>query len=59
MNDKIYEKPQPPTSEQQQIKMRLARLGDELVRLDKEKVDILMDISTLQERLIELNNKSN
>lgn len=51
MNDKIYMKPSKPTSRSQQIKARLALLGDELVRLEEEKISVLADIVTLKTEL--------
>ena len=41
MNDKIYARPSKPTSRKQQISTQLALLGDELVRINNEKIDIL------------------
>ena len=40
MND-IYNNKSKPTSRKQQISTQLALLGDELVRLNNEKIDIL------------------
>jgi hypothetical protein len=41
MNDNIYNKQVKPTSRKQYINMRLALLGDELTRINKDKIDIL------------------
>ena len=54
MNDKVYEKPEPKTSEKQQIKMRLAFLNDRYSELEREKIDILSDIVKLETRYKEL-----
>ena len=53
MNDKIYARPSKPTSRKQQISTQLALLGDELVRINNEKIDILALVVELK---VELKN---
>jgi hypothetical protein len=51
MNDNIYDKQVKPTSRKQYINMRLALLGDELARIDKEKIEILAIVVELKTEL--------
>ena len=51
MPDNIYDKQVKPTSRRQQINTRVALLGDELARIDEEKIEVLALIVELNTEL--------